>query len=401
MGYYLNPEDVIEIYEREVAKPYYIDKTEMLADLIPLIEQRGSYLAVTAPRRFGKSVVAAMIGAYFGKGADSSNVFNSLKIANNADYTKHLNKHNLIYIDFSRDVDDCNSYDEYISTIKGRLFHDLQETYPDARITEKDSMGAALRIVSLANHNEKFTLVFDEWDYIFHKNYFTDADRGRFTAFIGGMTKGRAYVELAYLTGVLPIKKYSASDTMNHFDEYNMADSDIYGEYFGFTDSEVDELYQRFLGRCLKPAFTREDLTEWYDGYRMVSGISIYNPNSVVKALTRNRISNYWVKAGKYGELKDYVLNDIDGVKEAIILLVAGKSVEADISGYASTVRELQYRDEILSLMTVCGYLNHYNGCVRIPSKELAMEFNSIIQEEPMYSYMLKQKKEFTPSSTQ
>ena len=186
MGYYLNPEDVIDIYRRESAKPYFVDKTEMLEQLIPFVEQQGSYLAVTRPRRFGKSVMAAMIGAYFGKGVDGSSVFGKLDISKDKNYAKHLNKHTLIYIDFSRAVEECQSYDEYIGTIKGRLFHDLKEAYPDAEITEKDSIGAALRIISLANHNEKFMLVFDEWDYIFHKNYFTEDDRGRFTAFLGG-----------------------------------------------------------------------------------------------------------------------------------------------------------------------------------------------------------------------
>ncbi len=398
MGYYLNPEDIIEIYKREAAKPYFVDKTDMLADLIPLVEQQGSYLAVTAPRRFGKSVVAAMIGSYFGKGTDSSGVFDSLKIANNKNYAKHLNQHNLIYIDFSKDATECSSYEQYISTIKMRLFNDLKKAYPTAEIREGDTLGATLRTVSLENHNEKFILVFDEWDYIFHKDCFTAEDREKFTAFLGDMTKGRAYVSLAYLTGVLPIKKFSASDIMNNFDEYNMADSDIYGEYFGFTGKEVDELYRRFLGNCTHPTFTREELEEWYDGYRMTGGISIYNPNSVVQALTHNRVSDYWTKTGKYGELRDYVLNDIDGVKEAVMLLVAGESVAANISEHASTDKVLTRRNQILSTMTVYGYLNRYDAYVRIPNKELMLEFERIIREEPKYSYMRAEDDRMNPA---
>lgn len=388
MGYYLNPEDIVEIYEGEASKPYFVDKTEMLADLIPLVEQRGSYLAVTAPRRFGKSVMAAMIGAYFGKGADASEVFDSLKIAKNTKYASHLNKHNLIYIDFSKDVDDCKTYDEYIDIIKRRIFADLKEAYPDANLDNETSVGAALRLVSLANKNEKFILLFDEWDYIFHRSYFTDKDRGRFTAFLGGMTKGRAYVEMAYLTGVLPIKKYSASDSLNNFDEYNMADSDIFGEYFGFTDEEVDELYERYLKNWTRPSFTRDELAQWYDGYHMAGEKSIYNPNSVVKALSRNRVNDYWLKSGEYGELSDYVLNDVDGVREDVMLLVAGEAVEANISEYASTAPKLTKKNQILSAMVVYGYLNYCDSHVRIPNKELAMEFDNIIQEEPRYSYL-------------
>ncbi len=394
MGYYLNPEDVIDIYKREVRKPYFVDKTKMIDELIPLVERQGCYLSVTRPRRFGKSVVAAMIGSFFGRGVDSEEVFSQLEISQNQNYRKHLNQHNLIYIDFSRDVADCGSYAQYITTIKNRLTRDLKTAYPDAEIDSQDSMGAILRLVSLSHKNEKFVLVFDEWDYVFHRDYFTEEDRGRFTAFLGDMTKDRVFVEMAYLTGVLPIKKYSASDTMNHFDEYNMANSEIYDRYFGFTGKEVDELYVRYLKNCGRPAFSREELTNWYDGYQREDGESIYNPNSVVLALTRNRLQNYWAKAGEYEELKDYVLNDIDGVRDAVMLLAAGEPVEADISEYASTAAVLKHRDEILSVMTVYGYLNYYNGCVQIPNMELELEFDKIMRTEPKYSYMRELEKE-------
>ncbi|MCD7814163.1 MAG: ATP-binding protein [Lachnospiraceae bacterium] len=394
MGYYLNPVDIIDIYKRETVKPYFVDKTEMLKELIPLVEQQGSCLSVTRPRRFGKSVMAAMIGSFFGKGVDSTEMFSHLKIGREKDYAKHLNQHNLIYIDFSRDVSECSSYKEYITIIKKRLIRDLKKAYPNADIFEEDSIGAILRTISLEYNNEKFLMIFDEWDYVFHKNYFAEADRGKFTAFLGDMTKGRAYVEMAYLTGVLPIKKYSASDTMNHFDEYNMANSDVYDEYFGFTDEEVDELYLRYLENHDKAEFSRDDLAEWYDGYQRENGDSIYNPNSVVRALTRNTLKNYWAKAGEYDELKDYVLDDVDGMREAVMLLAAGEPVEADLSEYASTATELKYRDEILSVMTVYGYLNYSNGRVRIPNKELEMEFDRIMRTESKYSYMRELEKE-------
>ncbi len=159
MGYYLNPEDVIDIYRREVRKPYFIDKTKMIGELIPLVERQGSYPSVTRPRRFGKSVVAAMIGSFFGKGIDSDEVFAQLDISRNQSYRKHLNQHNLIYIDFSRDVADCGSYTQYITTIKNRLMRDLKTAYPDVEIDSRDSMGAVLRVISLAHKNEKFVLV--------------------------------------------------------------------------------------------------------------------------------------------------------------------------------------------------------------------------------------------------
>ncbi|MCC8082210.1 MAG: ATP-binding protein [Lachnospiraceae bacterium] len=394
MGYYLNPTDVLDLYRKESEKPYFIDKTELLDKISDMLDHGGYYIAVTRPRRFGKTTVAAMIGSFYGRGTDSTEMFSHMKISGYKDYDRHRNRYNLIYIDFSRAVEECVSYEEYIKTIKMRLFHDLQEAYPDVAIREEDSLGATLRIISLANHNAKFMMIFDEWDYVFHKDYFTENDRGKFTAFVGGMTKGQAYVKFVWLTGVLPIKKYSVSDTMNHFDEYNMSDSDMYGGYFGFTGDEVDELYQRYLKKYDRPAFSRENLREWYDGYQTDDGDSLYNPNSVVQALMRNKLTTYWARAGEYEELKEYVLNDIDGVREAVMLLAAGESVRAHISEYAATATKLKRRDEILSVMTVYGYLNYHDGCVRIPNKELEIEFQKIVQEEPKFSYMRELEKE-------
>lgn len=81
MGYYLNPGDILELYKGETEKPYFVDKTEMIEELITVLEQGRSCISVTRPRRFGKSLAASMIGAFFGKGTDSSEVFSHLKIA--------------------------------------------------------------------------------------------------------------------------------------------------------------------------------------------------------------------------------------------------------------------------------------------------------------------------------
>ncbi|MCC8046298.1 MAG: AAA family ATPase [Clostridiales bacterium] len=394
MGYYLNSTDAFELYEREIKKPYFVDKTELLKELFPLVEQGGSNIAVTRPRRFGKSVMAAMIASFFSRGIDSSAVFSKRKIASKEGFTLHLNRHNVIYINFSKGPDDCESYDQYIEYIKEGLISDIRETYPDAVHRRGDTVGSMLRNVSAKYRGEKFILVIDEWDYIFHRSYFTEMDRGRFTAFLGDLTKDRPYIELTYITGILPIKKYSGSDTMNHFAEYNMAGRSVFDKYFGFTAEEVDELYQRYLENVLQPVFTREELKDWYDGYYLEEDSGLYNPNSVVFALSQNSLGNFWSKAGEYEELKDYVLNDIDGVREAVMLLVAGESIRADISEYATTAQKLEKRDENLSVMTVYGYLNYYDGCVRIPNRELQTEFDKIVKTEPRFNYMRALEKE-------
>ncbi|MCD8089283.1 MAG: AAA family ATPase [Clostridiales bacterium] len=287
------------IYKSEVGKPYFVDKTKRLKELIPLVEQGNNHICITRPRRFGKSVMAAMIGAFFGKGFDSSSVFDGLEIASDPKYKENLNKHELVYIDFSGAANLSKSYDEFISKIESKLIRDLHKAFPHVEFWEDETVADCFRTVNIETET-RFIFVFDEWDCIFHKKYLTKENRESFINFLVALTKGRAFVSLTYMTGVLPIAKYLSGSTINHFDEYNMANNDTFSEYFGFTDKEVDRLYEIYLSRNDTPTISREDLAYWYDGYHIGDSRHIYNPRSVVFALSRNKIGSYWTNTGPY-----------------------------------------------------------------------------------------------------
>lgn len=129
----------------------------------------------------------------------------------------------------------------------------------------------------------------DEWDYLYHQDFATDKDKAGFTKFLSNLLKDNTYVEMAYMTGILPIAKYSSGSELNMFFEYSMATQVKYSEYFGFTDEEVDALYQKYLNTESAPAVTREGLELWYDGYQTAGGQKLYNPRSVVGALSDNQ----------------------------------------------------------------------------------------------------------------
>ncbi|MCD7921960.1 MAG: AAA family ATPase, partial [Clostridiales bacterium] len=289
MGYYLNSSKVLSLYESEVKKPYFVDKTDILNELIPLVEQGNNHVCITRPRRFGKSVMASMIGAFFSRGFDSSSIFDSLKIASAGNYREHLNQHNVIYINFIKSANMNSSYDEFIKSIEMFIVRDLRKSFPDVDYWNGLSLPDYLGIIH-EETNEVFLFVFDEWDCIFHKGYTTDEDRKNFINWLAALTKDTGYVSLSYMTGVLPIAKYSSGSTINNFFEYTMATDDQFSEYFGFTDDEVDELYLRYEARTPNCLIEREDLKYWYDGYHTPSSERMYNPRSVVEALTRNQI---------------------------------------------------------------------------------------------------------------
>ncbi|MDO5550176.1 MAG: AAA family ATPase, partial [Lachnospiraceae bacterium] len=231
---------------------------------------------------------------------------------------------------------------------------------------------------------EKFIFVLDEWDYIYHQAFATDSDKDSFTKFLSNLLKDNAYVEMAYMTGILPIAKYSSGSELNMFCEYTMVTEEKYSEYFGFSDREVDDLYARYLKRQPENRkVTREGLRVWYDGYHTKSGERVYNPRSVVLALDNNNLGNYWTNSGPYDELFFYVGANVDQVKDDVGLLVSDIPVPAKVQEYAATSMELKTRDEIFSAMVVYGFLNYENGYVSIPNKELMDKFAEMVQKEP------------------
>lgn len=328
------------------------------------------YVAVTRPRRFGKTVMANMIAAYFGKGVDSHEEFDTLKVSGFPWYRKHLNQHNVIHITWNEMPKDCRSYDQYIERIQTLLLDDLMAAYPGAGLKETDAVWDALKKVYAYYKGEKFIFVFDEWDCIFHKNFVTDADKSLYIDFLSNLLKDKAYVEMVYMTGILPIAKYSSGSELNMFFEFSMTATAAYSEYFGFTDTEVDALYQRYLSAEGRPKVTREGLKLWYDGYQTAGGKKLYNPRSVVGALTFNQLRSYWTSSGPYDEIFYYIGGDVDAVKDDVALMVADNPVPAKVQEYAATSMELKTRDEIFSAMVVYGFLNYDNGYVSIPNKE-------------------------------
>lgn len=341
MGLYLNSKKPAILYRNETQAAYFIDKTLLLTELASSLEQSGTagnrYICITRPRRFGKTVMANMISSYFSRGVDSSALFNDLKISEMEWYTKHLNHHNVIHIMFNEMPADCKNYSQYISRIQKRLLDDLMQEFPNAGIGHNTAVWDALNQIVESTDDTKFIFVLDEWDFIFHRQFVTDTDKAAFIDFISSLLKDQPYVELAYMTGILPIAKYSSGSELNMFVEYTMAGKIKYSEYFGFSDEEVDTLFTRYLKLTEKPLIDREGLRMWYDGYLTLSGKKLYNPRSVVCALSDNQLSNYWTNSGPYDEIFYYVRKNVDDVRDSIALMAAGESVPAKLQEYAAT----------------------------------------------------------------
>ncbi len=375
VGVYLNSKKGYTLYTSEVQQPYFVDKSKMLQELFPLVSSGNKHICITRPRRFGKTVMANMIDAFFSVACDSSELFNHLQISHVKDYEVYLNRYQVIHISFHEMDSSCNSYEQYIQRIEKRFIRDLKKAYPDVELFEDESAADVLLDIYAEDENARFIFVLDEWDYIFHQSFVREEDKKSYLTFLKNLLKDQPYVRLAYMTGILPIAKYSSGSELNMFAEYTMASEEKFSEYFGFTDKEVDMLYERYQENEQNLHVTREGLQEWYDGYHTKLGERVYNPRSVVVALTNNNLGNYWTNSGPYDEIYYYIENNIDAVRDDLALMISGQDVQTKIQEYAATASKLQTKDEIFSAMVVYGFLSYEDGKVFIPNKELMLKF--------------------------
>ena len=397
MGTYLNSITPYTLYKSESLSPYFVDKTLMLRELFPYVSAGNRHICITRPRRFGKTIMANMISSFFQKVSDSSDVFDSLTISQVDDYRRYKNQYNVIRIDFSKMPRNCDSYTQYIERIEALLIEDVKEAFPQVKINEADAVGDILESV-FVQCGEKFIFVLDEWDFIFHRDFINEIDKEKYVAFLSNLLKDRPYVVLSYMTGILPIAKYSSGSELNMFAEFTMVNSPMFGEYFGFTDDEVDDLYRRYIVECdrqhKEKSVTRKGLRDWYNGYYTKSGERVYNPRSVVFALQFNNLANYWTSSGPYDEIYYYIRNNISDVRDDLALMISGESVTAKIQEYAATSMNLSTRDEIYSAMVVYGFLSYLNGKVCIPNRELMEKFDELLVKNESLGYVYRLAKE-------
>lgn len=351
---------------------YYVDKTKMISIFNNIMDEyEHRYVCVTRPRRFGKSLNALMLASYYTKNLDMHETFEPLNIHNCKSYENHLNKHNVIYISFNTKNVQFKTYEEYRDYFIEGLIEDMQELCPE--VNPKDPLSTIFDEV-YTKLDTKFIFIIDEWDYIFNNDMYTKDDRKNFLEFLEGLLKDRAYVQLAYMTGILPIAKYSSGSSLNMFMEYDALGDSLYGDYFGFLEEEVEELCKK------QTAVSMDELREWYDGYYTDDGKHIYNPRSVVYALTNGKCKSYWTNTGKMNELAEYINIEVDGLKQAVLDMLAGNPIETVLNGYDAESRDIINSDNLaLSAMTILGFLSYYDYQLKIPNRELMMEFREMV----------------------
>ena len=368
MGIYLNPDN--DRYQMMLNTDTFVDKSMLIKYTNDLFATEKRFICVSRPRRFGKSVNLNMLSAYYSKGCDSREMFGSLKLAQTSEWDKHLNKYNVIYINMQRFLSNSNSMNELLALLRRSLIKDFKRAYKHYEDIDFDCGLSFCMEDIFAEEKIPFVILIDEWDCVFreHRNDM-DAQK-KYLDFIRDWLKDQSYVALAYMTGILPIKKYGTHSALNMFTEYSMTNSGKMAEFTGFSENEVAELCERY----------HKDINEmryWYNGYQVDESIHLYCPRSVVAAIDMGRYDNYWTRTETYEALSKYIAMDMDGLQEAAERLLAGQRVKIDINTFQNDMISMSSRDDVLTLLVHLGYLSYLQKTeeVFIPNKEVRAEF--------------------------
>lgn len=394
MGIFFNPDTPLETYKAIVSTRFFVDKTWLIHDILEaLVLDNQRHICITRPRRFGKTVMANMLGAFFEKTADSRSLFDHLQISKSHYYHKYLNHSDIIYIDFSRIPEKCSTYEEYIHRILFGLKEDLKQEFPDLAADVNSSLWDILSHI-FEKTQRKFIFIMDEWDAIFHLPFISPKEERMYLLFLKNLLKDQAYVQLAYMTGILPIAKYSDGSELNMFAEYNMAVKEKFSGYFGFLESEVDTLFSIYYKTTKRPKITRKDLQLWYDGYHTAAGDQLYNPRSICLALSDNQLGCYWTTSGPYDEIFYYIRDNIEEIRDDFLWMISGEGVETKIQEYAATAKDLTTREQIFSAMVVYGLLTYKEQKVYIPNRELMEKYNDLLLSNKKLGYVYRLARE-------
>ncbi|WP_026662064.1 AAA family ATPase [Butyrivibrio proteoclasticus] len=393
MGIYVNP--AIQAFEEAVNSDIYVDKTEMILDINRVVGTKQKYISVSRPRRFGKTMAADMICAYYGRNNKARGVFKERKLAEKSpsDWDSQLGRYDVIRVVMTDFIKKDVPVEASLSIMKHRILDELSELY--SKISPDDSdLSYNLERAYLVT-NRQFVVVIDEWDAIFRIRKDDGEGQLFYLDFLRDLFKDRTYIALAYMTGILPIKKYGEHSALNMFDEYSMISPLQLAKYTGFTLEEVKKL-------CEEYNMDLTSIIEWYDGYKVADSIplekrnlyrlgnyddhilQIFSPLSVVKAMRTGVTDNYWNNTETYEALAEYIKRNFDGLKEDIALLMDGARMKVNFSKYQNDMTSFQSKDDILTLLIHLGYLSYdaESEEVFIPNKEVLDVFKDSTSDE-------------------
>ncbi len=370
MGIYLNPGN--DSFRR-IRNGLYVDKTGLIDYINSTIDTPDNMTCFSRPRRFGKSFAAKMLCAYYDKSCDSSSLFEGLEIADKESFERYRNKYHVIFLDITRFISSSCSVKDVVRDIQAKVIGELKGQWPDWIKEEETVLADALFAVA-DRSGERFIVIIDEWDALFREAKGDKDTQKEYVQLLRGLFKGGPATDrsiaAAYMTGILPVKKYGTESALTDFREFTMVNPTVLAKYVGFTEQEV-------RGLCEEYHMSYDSMSVWYDGYSFDKIQHVYSPNSVIRAIKNEEFENYWTMSETYESLKNYISMNFDGLKDAIVSMLSGNMVRVTISKFQNDVTSFRSRDDVLTLLIHLGYLGYHakERKVFIPNQEVSDAF--------------------------
>lgn len=370
MGIYFNPSNAS--FRQARNSMVYVDKTNLLNFLNRRLFTDDKCIALSHARRFGKSHAAGMIDAYYSLGCDSTKLFEDTKLASNADYKKHMNKYNVIHLDISSFWDDFK--DNIIKKIQEYILDEFKKEFKDKIDFTKKFNVVLMSIYDITNI--PFVIIIDEWDCIIRNSHDENLIH-KYLQFLHSLFKSeesKSFLALAYITGILPIKKIKDESALNNFREYTMLKSKPITEYYGFTEDEVKNL-------CKQYDMDFDSTKAWYNGY-LIDGMHMYNPNSVSMAMDRQDFDSYWKNTSSFASINTFITMNYAGLKDDIMAMLAGGMIRVNTNTFKNDFSTIASKDDALTALIHLGYLGYDSDRKKafIPNYEVATAFEAALQ---------------------
>jgi hypothetical protein len=371
---HLNPPPILENFLETLKSEVFVDKTGLLSFLNKAAGTPSKYVCISRPHRFGKTWAANMATAYYGRGFDAKKLFQGLKISKDPTFETHLNKYNVIFLNMQNFLGRPHSARNMVARIKRAIFKELKEAYPAPKLVRRSDLIQTLHNIK-KHAGAHFVFIIDEWDCIF-RDFKDDIDSQKaYLDFLRLLFKDQSYVHLAYMTGILPIKKYGTHSALNMFNEFSMANPAGAAEFVGFTELEVRALCKGFN-------MDFEMMREWYDGY-VFKELHVYSPLSVVNAISMNSFGSHWGRTETYEALKMPLNLNFDGLKDAVLSLLANGHPAINTAKFQNDMSAFSSADDVLTLLVHLGYLafDSTKNEVSIPNNEIREEFKNSVED--------------------
>ena len=385
MGTYINRGN---IEFRDIVSHEYVDKSSLIPLINANLNSESRYSCVTRCRRFGKSMAAKMLCAYYDKSCDSRELFRGLKAEKDKTFETYLNKYNVLYLDVTSFTARPEMRKNIVRTIQEKIIADLKKAFPDVTYDENSDLMEVLSSITQAT-GEKFFFIIDEWDAIcreFPRRQKMKGDPDTVTPTIldeyvmllrrlfKTQDSDRVFAG-AYLTGILPIKRYNTESALNNFREYSMINPGKMSTSLGFTHDEVVSL-------CRKNNMNIQEMERWYDGYRIGKASRMFNPYSVMRAIDDEEYRSYWTTTGAADSVITYIQMNFDGLKDDIIRMLAGERVYVNTTEFLNDMQVIRSKNDVLTVLIHLGYLSYDRDTYEcyIPNKEVADEMNNAIK---------------------